>query len=95
MRTLLAAATMTLLGACATPPAPLPATPDEATAQDACGASRFRGLIGRPASEIDRAALPPGARVILPDMMVTMDFVPQRLNIIVGTDGRVGSLRCF
>lgn len=76
-------------------PAALPQTAEEATAQDACGASRFRHLIGAPASEIDESALPAGARIITPDTMVTQDFRPERLNIITGTDGRVGSLRCF
>jgi hypothetical protein len=77
------------------PPASAPQTAEEATAQDSCGASRFRYLIGAPASEIDESALPEGARIITPDTMVTQDFRPDRLNIITGTDGRVGSLSCF
>ena len=90
------------LSACAqTAPAIAPAPPrapssaEEATAQDACGAAAFRRYIGRPASEIDRAGLPPRARVITPNMMITQDFSAQRLNIFVGADGVVGSLRCF
>lgn len=88
---------LTLLAACASPAQtpPPPQTADEATAADACGAARFIGLIGTPADQIDQSALPPRTRIITPDMMVTQDFVPERLNIIVGTDGRVGSLRCF
>ena len=88
---------LTLLAACTTP-AQAPAAPqtaDEATVADACGAARFISLIGTPADQIDQSALPPRTRIITPDMMVTQDFVPERLNIIVGTDGRVGSLRCF
>ena len=89
---------LTLLAACAapeTPPAAASQTAEEATRADACGASRYAHLIGTPADQIDRASLPPRTRVITPDMMVTMDFSAERLNIIVGTDGRVGSLRCF
>lgn len=72
-----------------------PENAEQATAADTCGASRFRNLIGEEAATIDPASLPERARVITPDMMITQDFSPTRLNIIVGTDGRVGSLRCF
>lgn len=84
------------VAACAqTPPASPPQTAEDATAQDTCGAARFASLVGSPATQIDRATLPARTRIITPDMMVTQDFSPERLNIIVGTDGRVGSLRCF
>lgn len=72
-----------------------PQNADEATRADTCGAARFRNLIGEEAATIDAGTLPERARVITPEMMVTQDFSPTRLNIIVGTDGRVGSLRCF
>jgi hypothetical protein len=72
-----------------------PQNAEEATAQDTCGMRRFAHLIGAAADQIDRAALPAQTRIITPDMMVTMDFSAQRLNIMVGTDGKVGSLRCF
>ncbi len=89
-----------LLGACAThapPPhaSPAPQTAEEATAQDACGASRFRHLIGTRLDAIDPATLPAGARLISPDMMVTQDFRPGRLNVMSGTDGLVSSLACY
>ncbi len=72
-----------------------PQNAEQATAADTCGLSRFQHLIGTPADQIDHGALPPRARIITPDMMVTMDFSAGRLNIMTGTDGRVGSLRCF
>ncbi len=72
-----------------------PQTAAEATRRDSCGASRFRALVGTPAAEIVRASLPAHTRVITPDMMVTQDFSAQRLNIMVGTDGKVGSLACY
>ncbi|WP_167755527.1 I78 family peptidase inhibitor [Vitreimonas flagellata] len=77
------------------PQASAPQNAEEATQADRCGATRFIGLIGTPADQIDRASLPAGARVLTPDMMVTADFRGDRLNIIVGSDGKVGSLRCF
>ncbi len=72
-----------------------PQNAEEATRADTCGASRFRDLVGKPAAEIDQSTLPERTRIITPDMMITQDFSPTRLNIIVGTGGRVGSLRCF
>lgn len=75
--------------------APPPQNAAEASDADTCGMAAYERYIGRPVSEIDRAALPPRTRIITPDMAVTMDFSAERLNIMVGTDGRVGSLRCF
>jgi hypothetical protein len=68
---------------------------DQATEADACGALRFIHLIGTPADQIDRSMLPPRARVLTPDMMESADFSAERLNILIGTDGKVGSFRCF
>ena len=86
-----------LMAGCTTPPggAGPPENAEEATAQDTCGIAQFRHLIGTDASAIDRSTLPPRTRIITPDMMVTMDFSAERLNIMVGTDGKVGSMRCF
>jgi hypothetical protein len=101
MRALLVAAALAVSG-CAAPASDPPqsggAAPqnaEEATAQDTCGMARFGHLIGTRADQIDRSTLPPRTRVITPDMMVTMDFSAERLNIMVGTDGIVGSMRCF
>jgi len=96
MRALIIAALAALASACATPPpASTPDTAEEATQADTCGLARFNHLIGTPATQIDRATLPPGTRVITPEMAVTMDFRAERLNIMVGTNGVVGSMRCF
>jgi Peptidase inhibitor I78 family len=72
-----------------------PQNAEEATRSDTCGAGRFRNLIGEEIAGIDPGTLPAYSRVIRPDTMVTQDFSPTRLNIMVGTDGRIGSLRCF
>lgn len=97
MRALVGA--LALVAACASQETPAgsaePQTAEEATQADTCGARRFAHLIGAPADQIDRSTLPPRTRIIAPEMMVTMDFSAERLNIMVGTDGRVGSMRCF
>lgn len=72
-----------------------PRNAHEATVADACGASRFRALLGARASEIDPATLPSSARIVGPRTVVTDDFVPERLNILVDADGRVTSMRCY
>lgn len=98
MRALLFAALAGLASACASappPPASAPQNAEEATEADTCGIARFRHLIGTRADQIDRATLPERTRIITPDMAVTMDFRADRLNIMVGTDGIVGSMRCF
>ncbi len=93
---LLAACAQTPPPAANTPPAATPPnTAEEATAQDTCGASRFRQLIGTQASAIDRASLPAATRVIMPGQMITMDFRADRLNIRVGPDGKVTEIGCF
>jgi len=86
-----AIAALALLAACAT----APVSPEGASDADTCGMAGFAHLIGAPAAAIDRATLPPRTRIITPDMAVTMDYSAERLNIIVGTDGIVGSMRCF
>lgn len=89
---------LALLAACAQPAPPASQTPpntEEATAQDACHASRFRQLVGTAASAIDRSTLPANTRVIMPGQMITMDFRADRLNIRVGPDGTVTELGCF
>jgi hypothetical protein len=85
-----------------TPAAEAPAAPvaaptnaAEATAQDTCGAAAFQHLVGTPASGIDQATLPAGARVITPTTMVTQDFNPTRLNVITDSNGNVSSLSCY
>jgi hypothetical protein len=72
-----------------------PQNPDQATRADICGASHYRDLLGKSVSQIDRDGLPPHARIIRPGEMVTQDFMPERLNIRVGPDGKVASLQCF
>lgn len=86
-----------LLSACATAetPAGPPQNADGATAADTCGANAYRRLIGHPATEIDRATLPPRTRVIMPGQMITMDFSAERLNIRVAPDGKVTEVGCF
>lgn len=69
------------LAACAAQPiepAPGP-VPDETV--DACGASSLQYLVGQPDDVLAAMTFPDTTRFIGPDMAVTMDHVPSRLNI--------------
>jgi len=96
-----------LLAAACTPPAEtpppeqpvaeqpaLPQTAAEATAQDTCGAAQYRSLVG---SNFAAVTLPAESniRIVQPDTMVTQDFSPQRINMIVGADGIITGFECY
>ena len=59
-----------------------------------CAAARHRSMVGRPIDEIDTAALPKLLRVYPAGSRITADHRPERLNIVVGSDGRVVKVRC-
>lgn len=59
-----------------------------------CDAGKHRTLIGRLIEEIDVAALPRPLRVYPAGSRITMDHRPERLNVVVGTDGSVVKVRC-
>lgn len=76
------------------PAAAGPQTAAEATAQDTCGASQYSATIG---SNIAAVTFPAdsGIRIIQPDSMVTEDFRPNRLNVIVDAAGIITGLECY
>ena len=85
------------VAACAAPdPGPAPALPSPGGPQgaDTCAMAAHAHLIGVHESAINRASLPAGARVICAACLVTQDYSAQRLNLHLGADGRVGSMRC-
>jgi hypothetical protein len=61
----------------------------------ACQADRFAGLVGEPAVDLAARGLPQGTRVIWPGTAVTQDFRADRLNLLVGLDGRVEQVACY
>jgi len=62
--------------------------------QESCDASSYQYLIGQHETEIERTRLPKTFRIICAECMVTQDLNPNRLNIHLGTDKKVGSVRC-
>ena len=59
-----------------------------------CDAARYRALVGQPITVIDTAALPRPLRVVRAGRRTTADHRPERMNIVVGRDGRVAGVRC-
>ena len=64
-----------------------------------CSDKGLERLVGKQRSEkvAAQARRLSGAKTlrwIEPDMMVTMDYREDRLNLHLGTDGRIGSARC-
>lgn len=82
----LALALVLLTSACATAMSPGPKTP--------CGLETLDHVIGQPWSE---DLLPPRdgrVRVLRPGDMMTMDHLPERLNVHLDDKDRVSELRC-
>jgi hypothetical protein len=63
--------------------APSPSVP---AAPDLCQAEEYRGMIGTP---IAAATFPSGVRTIGPDTIITEDFVPGRLNVLIDSRGLI------
>lgn len=94
LKPILAAVAFAALVACAATkddnaPANLPAGGSER-----CDAAAYGYLVGQSETEIDRTRLPKAFRIICAECMVTQDFSPNRLNILLDTDRKVGSVRC-
>ncbi len=91
---------LALLGACvgaaltASAPAGGPNTARFVLGGDACGASAFAHLVGEEFATLDHAALPADTHVNA-GLANTLQFEPQRLNVILDRSGRVAALGCF
>lgn len=58
---------------------------------DTCGARQFTTMIGTP---IAAATFPVGVRTVGPDTIITEDFVPARLNVLIDARGVIIGFRC-
>lgn len=59
-----------------------------------CGALDLQFLVGSPASVLDTMRFNKPVRVIRPGMAVTMDYLPDRLNIELDRTGRISRVSC-
>ncbi len=91
MKQLLLALPLLALAGCVQPvPAPV-----EEPDQDLCRAAALQGLVGQPRTVLSTMMLPAGSRVIEPGQAVTMDYRADRLNVEIGTDGRISKVGCY
>lgn len=77
------------------PPAPSPPQ----VAGPSCDATMVQDVVGKQRSDAvaEDARVRSGSknvRYLTPDMMVTMEYRGDRLNLHLGTDGKIGSARC-
>lgn len=61
---------------------------------DSCGASRYQSLVGQPAIVADLMAETGMARVLRPDTMSTMIYLPERMNISVDEQDIITRVSC-
>ena len=65
-----------------------------AATEHRCAAARYLRLIGRSIDDIDTDSLPQPLRIYTRGSRITMDYRLERLNVVVGQDGRVVSVTC-
>ena len=61
---------------------------------ETCGAATFQHLVGQPRTAVQGLPLPRDVRLIGPDMAVTMDHAPGRLNIRYDEGGIIREVFC-
>jgi len=61
---------------------------------DTCNAGSFQYLVGKPSSTLDGMRFAKPMRLITPNTMVTMDFNPERLNIMANEKGVITGMHC-
>ena len=92
MRRVLPFLVLAMLAGCTQPPMrpePRPA------ASDACGASGYTGLIGQNRKVLNTMLMKGEVRQIGPDMAVTADYRPDRLNIEYDRKDIIIRVFCF
>ncbi|MFD1796526.1 hypothetical protein FQV27_13665 [Paracoccus aurantiacus] len=62
---------------------------------DACGAAGLQVLVGKPLGAIDVKSLPSAPRQIGPDMAVTADYQPDRLNVEYNGSNIITKVACY
>ena len=59
-----------------------------------CAAEAYQVLVGQPVGGVHTDSLPRPHRVYGPHDVVTMDYRPDRLNIVVGDGGEIIEVKC-
>lgn len=95
MKQLLSILALIALFACDAPTAIAPSAPMLPSAEnDTCNGLQHAALVGQDATALERVLILGQVRVIRPDMAVTMDFRPERLNFDIGSLNRITRIFC-
>ncbi|SFK11524.1 I78 family peptidase inhibitor [Celeribacter neptunius] len=65
-----------------------------APAEQSCALDLVSPLVGELQEALETVDIPDPVRVLLPGMMMTEDFRPDRTNIDIGEDGRIARVWC-
>ena len=84
-----------MLAACTQPELTPGGTGGPPGPSDACGASKLQALVGKPLGSLDVKTLPSAPRQIGPDMAVTADYRPDRLNVEYDAKNIITKVSCF
>lgn len=94
IRHLTAFASLALLAACATTDGMSEDDVVDRSGARECAAQQFQLLLGQLRDEVDTSTLPVPYRIYGPGDAVTMDYRPDRMNVVIGDDGRVERVAC-
>ena len=68
--------------------------PDPMPEPQPCAAEAYQVLVGQPVGGVHTDSLPRPHRVYGPGDMITEDYRPDRLNIVVGENGVIAEVKC-
>ena len=78
-----------------------PAGPSEARGEavptgvdNSCGGRRYGSLVGKDAAVLETVLILEPVQVIRPGSVSSQTYLPERINFVVGTDGRIARITC-
>ena len=85
---------VTAVAGCVTVPAPALALKAAPAPDSGCAAGSLQGLVGQPREVLAGVTVIGPMRVVPPNGRVTMDFVPNRVNIALDAAGIITAVTC-
>ena len=61
---------------------------------DSCNAARYHTLIGRAGTDLEKILIMGKVRIIRFGSVVTMDYLPDRMNIHIDQSGTINRISC-
>ena len=62
--------------------------------EDSCNSDRLSDWLGKQADDLPDGLLAERDRILAPDGMATMDYVPERLNVLTDDEGMIIGFKC-